>query len=197
PTTPPEMNQLERKVDITLSPDGNIAGSVSEKSIGQSAAAYRAEHRRLSSSDYNRRIEGWVSRSATGAKTAKITPTDDANGGFKLDVEFSANNYAQIMQDHLMVFKPTVIGRLESMAFSEGQRMNPYMIDSRSYSEQVKVKLPQGFAVDEMPDPTHVETAFGKYNATYEVQGEYLIFTRSLKLNRTTVAADKYDSVRT
>jgi hypothetical protein len=196
PITPPEMNQLERSVDIALSPEGDIAGTVSEKAIGQSATVFRAELRGQSSAEYNRRIEGWVSRSATGAKTTKITPTDNANGGFNLDVEFSASRYAQIMQDRLMVFKPTVIGRLESMGFSEGKRMNPYMIDSRSYSEQVKVKLPQGFSVDEMPDATQVETAFGKYNASYEVKGEYLIFTRSLKLNRATVSADKYDSVR-
>jgi len=196
PTTPPEMNQLERKVDITLSPEGNISGTVSEKAIGQSAVIFRAEFRGLSSADYNRRIEGWVSRSATGAQTTKITPADNTNGSFNLDVEFSARNYAQIMQSRLMVFKPTVIGRMESMSFSEGKRMNPYMIESRSYSEEVKVKLPQGFTVDEMPDAAQVETSFGKYNAAYEVKGEYLVFTRSLKLNRATVSPDKYDSVR-
>ena len=75
--------------------------------------------------------------------------------------------------------------------------MHPYMIDAQAYTETVKVKLPAGFAVDEMPDPTKIETAFGRYSAAYEVKGDTLIFARSLKLNRATVPADKYDTVMT
>ncbi|MEP7074495.1 MAG: transglutaminase-like domain-containing protein [Acidobacteriota bacterium] len=197
PVTPPEMNKLERTVELTLSPDGAIAGSINERSIGQSAALERARFRRLSSPDYNAMIDNWISRGASGAKTTKVAPNDDSsNGIFNLAVEFSANGYAQIMQDHLMVFKPAVIGRLDNLSFSEGKRMNPYVIESRSYSEQVKIKLPLGFTVDEVPDATQLETAFGKYIASYEVKGEFLIFSRDLKLNRTTVPADNYDSIR-
>ncbi|MEP6848920.1 MAG: DUF3857 domain-containing protein, partial [Acidobacteriota bacterium] len=140
PVTPPEMNKLERTVDLTLSQDGSIAGSINETSIGQSAALERARFKRLSGPDYNSMIDNWVSRGASGAKTTKVAPNDDStNGIFNLAVEFSANGYAQIMQDHLMVFKPAVIGRLENLSFSEGRRMNPYVIESRSYSEQVKI----------------------------------------------------------
>jgi hypothetical protein len=197
PVTPPEMNMLQRNVDITLSADGGVAGTVSEKTIGQAAVAFRAEMRGLSVADYNRKIEGWISRGVSGAKTTKIVPKDNSlDGNFDLDVEFSANSYAQIMQNRLMVFKPAVIGRLDRLSFSEGKRMHPYMVDSTSYAERVNIKLPQGFVVDEVPDATSLETAFGKYSANYEVKGEYLIFTRELKLNRTSVPAEKYDMVR-
>jgi hypothetical protein len=70
------------------------------------------------------------------------------------------------------------------------------MMEAVSYSENVKIKLPEGFIVDEIPDATQLETPFGKYSASYVVNGGYLVFSRSLKLNRTTVPADKYDTVR-
>lgn len=197
PVMPAEMNRLERGIEITLGPDGAISGKVTEKTTGQAAVAERARMRRLSAADYNRMIESWISRGATGAKTSKISHKDNhQDGNFNLDVEFAASSYAQLMQDRLMVFKPAVIGRLERLSFTEGKRAHPFMIDATTYSENVKIKLPTGFVVDEIPEATRIDAAFGKYDASYEVSGEYLIFTRSLKLNRSTIPADKYDTVR-
>src|SRR5207244_978557 len=103
---------------------------------------------------------------------------------------------AQIMQDKMMVFRPAVIGRLEQLSFTEGTRMHPYMIDGATYSETVNIKLPAGFDVDEIPDGAKLDTEFGKYEASYVVKGDTLTFTRSLRLSRSTIAADKYDGVR-
>lgn len=152
--------------------------------------------RGLSATGYNTMIEGWLSRGAAGAKATKITPKDSKDGNFDLNVEFSANAYAQVMNDRLMVFKPAIVGRLEGLSFNEGKRMNPYMLDATAYSENVRIKLPAGFVVDEMPEATKLGTPFGQYDAAYEVKGDFLIFTRSLKLNRLTVPAEKYQSVR-
>jgi hypothetical protein len=42
----------------------------------------------------------------------------------------------------------------------------------------------------------NLETPFGKYVTSYDVKDGKLTFTRSLTLNRSTVAVDKYKSVR-
>ena len=198
PVIPAELNRLDRKVNISLTPDGAIAGSLNEKTVGQAAVAERSRLRRLAASEYNQMIESWITRGASGAKTAKIETKDDhQNGDFNLDVVFSAASYGQLMQGRLMVFKPAVVGRLERFSFTDGKRKHPYLIDATTYSESVTIKLPAGFVVDEMPEPANLESAFGKYTANYEVKGDSLIFTRSLKLNRVTVPADKYETVRT
>lgn len=197
PILPPELNKLERNIEVSLDPQGGITGKITEKTVGQTAKYERARLRRLSAADYNRMIEGWISRGVTGAKTSNILPSDNSKeGNFSLQVDFSANSYAQIMQNRLMVFKPAVIGRLDNLLFSDGQRLHPFMIDASAYSESIKIKIPAGFIVDEIPEATKLETSFGKYSVNYEVKDEYIIFTRSLKLNRSTIPADKYDSVR-
>lgn len=197
PVSDPDQNRLERRIDVSLTPEGSLQGSVIERSIGQSARDYRAEFKRMSTADYNRRIEGWISRGATGAKTSKIEPKDDLEiGDFTLNVDFAAAAYAQIMQNRLMVFKPAVVGRLERFGFSEGKRTHPYLLNSQSYTEQVRIKLPAGFAVDELPDPTKIETAFGMYSANYETSGDQVVFTRTLKVKRSTIPASDYDSIR-
>lgn len=197
PIMPAERNRLDRKIEVSLSPTGAISGTVNEKTSGQSARRERSQLKGLSAPDYNRVIEGWISRGATGAKVSKITPTDNhQEGSFDLKVDFSANAYAQVMQERLMIFKPAIIGRLERFSFSTEKRMNPFMMDATSYSESVKIKLPEGFAVDEMPEATKLQTAFGNYDATYEVSGDYLVFNRALTINRSTILPDKYQTVK-
>lgn len=197
PILSPETNSLDRTVAMALDPDGAISGSISEKSNGQTAAQERSRLRRLSAPEYNRMIEGWIARGVSGAKTSNITTNDEnALGKFNLDVDFSAKSYAQIMQGHLMVFKPAVVGRLERLSFTEGTRNNPFNIDSTVLTETVRIKLPPGFVVDEMPDAIQLEAPFGKYSSKSEVVGDSLVFSRSIRLVRTTVPADKYDSVQ-
>ena len=197
PVIPAELNRLDRNINIALDATGGINGTINEKTTGQSAVGERTRFRSLSVADYNRMIEGWVSRGATGSKVSKVTPKDTHHEGkFDLDVDFSAPAYAQIMQGRLMVFKPAVIGRLDRLSFTEGKRNHPYLVDATSYTESVKIKLPAGFIVDEMPEATQIQTEFGKYSAKYEVSGEFLVFTRSLNLSRATIPADKYETVK-
>jgi hypothetical protein len=197
PVMPGKANKLDRKVDVSLLPDGSISGTVIERTLGQAARDERARLKGLSLADYNRVIDRWISRGAAGAKSTKITPTDNHDEGrFDLKVEFTANSYAQLMQQRLMVFKPAVVGRLDRLSFGDGQRLNPYLIDASSYSENVRIKLPEGFSVDEIPESAKIESEFGKYDVAFSVADGHLLVTRSLELNRATVPADKYASVR-
>ena len=197
PILPPELSRTQRTIDAALAPDGALSGTISEQSSGQAAAGERARLRGLSAADYKQMIENWISRGASGAKAISITPQDDAREGkFGLNVEFAAPSYAQLMQGKLMVFKPAIIGRLERLSLSEGRRLQPFIIDANAYSESVKIKIPAGFTVDEIPEAAKLETSFGKYSANYEVKDDYLIFNRALNLNRASIPAEKYDTVR-
>lgn len=197
PVMPADMNRVDRQIEASISPEGNISGSVMEKTLGQSARQERARMKGLSSADYSQVIGRWISRGATGATTSKIEPLDNhQEGKFDLRVDFAANKYAQVMQQRLMVFKPAIIGRLDRLSFGDGTRMSPYLIDASSYSERAKIKLPDGFTVDEIPEAVKLETEFGKYDVSYTVEAGHLVFNRSLTLNRSTVPVEKYDSVK-
>jgi len=197
PITPPEMNQLERTANLELQPNGAIAGLIMEKAKGQTAATFRTEFRRLSKPEYTGMIERWLTSGATSAKINKMEPADNvADGGFTLNVEFSANQYAQLMQDRLLVFKPVVVSRREGLALTAATRKHPVVLHANAYSETVQVKLPAGFTVDEVPDPVKLETAFGTYVTSYEVKNNQLVFKRQLSQQATTIAPADYEKVR-
>jgi transglutaminase-like putative cysteine protease len=197
PVTSPEMNQLERSVALSLDADGTLKGSIHEQAKGQTAVRLRSEFRRLSKPEYNSMIETWVSHGASAAKVGRIEPADNVNDGrFSLNVEFSANAYAQLMQGRLLVFKPAVVSRREDLALTASQRKHPVVLRSSAYSETVKVLLPAGFDVDELPEPVKLEAEFGTYVTSYEVKNGELVFKRSFSQRATTIPAARYEVVR-
>lgn len=197
PVTPPETNLLERNIEVVLGGEGDIKGVIKEIANGQESKMFRAQKRMLSANDYNKMIEGWLTRGATGAQLVKITPNDRlAAAGFDLDVEFSAPRYAQLMQNRLLVFKPVIVSRRGGIFLTEPKRDQPVMLDSNQMRETVTFNLPAGFVVDEMPDAVNLEMPFGKYTTKYEVKDNKLIFTRTLTTTRTTVPVDKYNTVK-
>jgi hypothetical protein len=197
PTTPPEMNQLERTATLELQENGAITGQIKEQANGQTAATFRTEFRRMSKPEYTGMIERWLTSGATSAKLNKMDPVDNPiDGRFTLDVEFSANQYAQLMQDRLLVFKPAVVSRREDLELTAPTRKHPVVLPANAYSETVQVKLPAGFKVDELPDPVKLQTPFGSYVTSYEVKNNQLVFKRQLSLQATTIAPAEYEKVR-
>ena len=197
PITPAESNAWNRNVEVNLTNEGDIKGTIREHSTGQQSTYARAMFRILSNSDFNKRIEGWLTRGATAASLIKLTPKDNqADASFNLDVEFSAPRYAQLMQGRLLVFKPAIVNRSNSVYLTEQKRAHPVMLDAESFNETATFTLPTGFVIDEIPDAVSLETPFGKYNTHYEAKEGKLVFTRKLVMNRTTVPVEKYNSVK-
>jgi len=197
PVTPPEANLLERTVEAVLSPDGSLTATLRERSAGQAAVHERRPFRLYSRPQYVKMIERWVTRGATGASVTKVEPSDNsAEGRFTLGVEFTAPAYAQLMRGRLMVFKPAIVSRRESLLLTEPSRRHPVVLESQAYTETVRVKLPAGFEVDEVPDASKLTAPFGSYAASYEVKDGQLVFTRTLTLQAATIPVEQYAAVR-
>ena len=126
-----------------------------------------------------------------------VEPRDDtAAGRFNLDIDFTAPAYAQSMQNRLLVFKPAIVSRRETLSLTPARRKHPVVLSANAYSETVRVKLPGGFEVDEMPDAVKLDTSFGSYATTYEVKDGQLVFTRKLVQTAATIPVEQYNSVR-
>lgn len=197
PTIPPDTDELQRQTDLVLSPDGTIEATMEENSIGQAAAAMRAEFRLGSPSDFVKRIERWISRTVPGASITKVDPIQKpGEDAFTLRAEFEGRRYAQIMNNRLMVFKPAIVGRRTGFSFNETSRKYPIVIGSDQATDTFRIKLPEGFKVDELPDAAKMETSFGSYSFNFEVANGMLVFTRKISMRSTVIPSDQYSEVR-
>jgi hypothetical protein len=197
PVTPPEANMLTRNAEVQLNADGSIIATMREQSIGQAAVREQGPFRGLTRTEYNNVIERWIARGATGVLVSKIEPVDERNEGrFSLGVELKAPAYGQLMQGRLLVFRPAIVSRRESLSLTEPARKHPVVLTPNAYAETTKIKLPAGFEVDEMPDAVKLETAFGNYSTSYVVQDGHLLFTRKLVVRAATIPVADYSKVR-
>lgn len=198
PSLPPETSVMAREADVSLTATGGITAIIKERSTGQEAVQERRGFKSLSTADYRTAIEGWINRGATAAKISRVDAIDESNEGrFGLNVEFSVEQYGQLMQNRLLVFKPAIVSRRESLFLTEATRQSPIVLTARSFTEISRIKLPEGFAVDELPDPVKLDATFGSYQTSYEVKNGQLVFTRSLSQKSTTIPASEYQKVRT
>jgi hypothetical protein len=197
PITPPEANMLNRNADVQLNADGSIMATLQERSTGQAAVRERSRFKGMTRPEYNGGIERWIAQGATGVQVSKIEPLDEpGEGKFSLSADFSAPAYGQLMQGRLLVFRPAIVSRRESLSLTEAARKHPVVLTPQAYSETTKVKLPGGFEVDEMPDAVKLEDAFGSYSTSYAVKDGALLFTRTLIVRPATVPVAEYPKVR-
>ncbi|NOT59562.1 MAG: DUF3857 and transglutaminase domain-containing protein [Acidobacteria bacterium] len=197
PVTPPEANQLERTIEGTLDIEGNLSVTLKENSTGQSAVTERRYFKKASQSEYVKLTERWIARNAPGSTIGKVAPADDAAASkFALEVEFKTPGYAKSMRGRLLMFKAAPISRGETPYLAKETRKHPVVLESQAFKETTRIKLPEGFEPDEMPDSIELSESFGKYAASWEIKDGYLHFKRALVLQAATIPVADYAKVR-
>ena len=86
--------------------------------------------------------------------------------------------------------------RRDGLYLTEQKRQWPVVLNAQSWKETVKVTLPAGFAVDEIPDQDKLDTPYGSYTAKWGVENAELLFTHTLEVKEVTVPASDYAKVR-
>lgn len=192
-----EDNKITRRLSIELLPNGSIQGRIVEDSTGQAGRMERSSWRDLTPDGYNRMIERWVSFTVNGAKVTQIQPRDDRDRGkFHLEVGVSAERYGKLMQGRLMSFVPAIVSRREAVALTKAERHLPIVINGNAFAESAEVILPEGFIVDELPDPVKLETSFGQYTASYSVEGNKLRYQRAMTVHNAILPREQYSVAR-
>ena len=198
PFTAPADNRLDRSIDATLDAAGGITARITEHSTGQSAASERAGYRNPKIK-YPDQVRAWVNDSVPAAKILKTDATDSQEQGtFDLAVEFTARNYAKMMRDKLLMFKPAIVERRDFVPLTKPTRAYPVVIEPRAYSETAVIAIPDGYAVDELPPPMEATESFGHYKAetTFDAAKRQVLYHRTLERKAAEVPASDYAKVR-
>jgi hypothetical protein len=64
------------------------------------------------------------------------------------------------------------------------------------YRDSVRIKLPPGYQIDEMPDPVKLTGPYGTYQASWKADGADLVFEQSTEVPDALVPAAKYADMR-
>jgi len=199
PVLLPELNRTRQEISAQLRANGSLLGTVREEFEGQAASEARDEQRRNSASDFDKAVARVLGRTLPAVRLDHVEARDDfAADRFALSTDFAAPAYGKPLRDVLLVFKPAIVTRHADFVLKKEKRHAPVQIKASAFTDHTTIELPPEFAIDELPRPVELKSAFGSYRSRVEaVAGRKVIVERSLELTAVVVPADHYESVRT
>lgn len=197
PVAPPEEDRLRRRIEAALDSTGALEGSLHESSWGSHATSKRALRRHRSDAEYRRAIARWLG-SAGGIPEIRecVTREDSAAGSFDLRVTFGLPRHGRLVQGRMLVVRADVLPADVALPPPDSSRSQPVSLPLSNVEDEVSLRIPAGFRVDELPDSVRVQTDFGALSASWRVEQDVLRFERRLTVRPVTLEPARYGEVQ-
>jgi len=197
PMSAPESNRIVRSAKLTLLADGTLQGEIEESMSGYFAAAAR-DLKDISVQDRKKVIEHMLGHAVTNFQVDSfdIVDAEDIDKDLVLRYKFTAGHYAKTAGPLLLV-RPRVIGEMAGAYDTSKPRHYAYEFHAPfTRSDNIQITLPEGFQIDELPDPANASFPFGEYVSKTEKAGSVLKYTRQYKMKTTSVPLEKMGDLR-
>jgi hypothetical protein len=200
PTLPVTASSQQRTAHLTLDAAGTLHGDVKEVSTGDVAAfARRAVDTTTQDPDHIKTIESVMAQSfATFTVTNALIHNQGAHEmPLERNYTIEVPRFAEASGD-LLTLRPRVLGS-QTTAFLETKeaRQNDIEFEGpREDTDVFEITLPQGFIVDDMPQPIDVDYPYAAYHSKTEVAGRTLKYTRSLEIKQISVSVRQAEELK-
>jgi hypothetical protein len=197
PVMDPELNRVKRSATFALSADGSIKGTVTDLRFGDIAERRRREYLRddgKRQEEYLRKMAGhdMMAVSLSGIKVANLDAiSDDLSTQFDLQ----ASHYATATGPLLML-RPRVLGSYELGVDRKPRKVNIDLYETMLGNDEFDIELPEGYVVDELPDPVKEDFGFASYQSSTVVHGRTLHYSRTYTLREVTLPPTRYADVQ-
>jgi Domain of Unknown Function with PDB structure (DUF3857) len=199
PVGSPELNELKLNAKLKLLPDGSLQGQIEEVLSGYQAMMERAYLQEETQRDRKRMIEHFLGSSVGNFQLDGLEIVNEAeiDKDLILKYKFTADHYAKSAGPLLLV-RPRVVG--ESAGYFDATKPRHYPYEFHApfvQSDTIEITLPEGFKVDELPDPADAHLPFAQYVSKTETNGNILKYTREYKMTTTLVPVDSIKQLQT
>jgi Domain of Unknown Function with PDB structure (DUF3857)/Transglutaminase-like superfamily len=197
PVMDPTLNTIRRSGKFELSADGTLKGSVTDLRFGDLAEGRRhifsSEDEKKQTEYMNRVIaQDFTGASMTGLKVVNV---DTLNKDLTTTFDLQASHFASFTGPLLMV-RPRVLGSYELDVDRKPRHVEINLEQTMQGTDEYDIELPQGYVVDELPDPVKIDVGFASYVSSTELRGRVLHYSRTYTVRQVTVPATKYEAVQ-
>jgi hypothetical protein len=195
PLLPPDRNHVQSDVTGEITPTGGLKAKLVRTYSGAAASDMREL---LADEKATRKLyEVSLSRRLGGVTLNSIVLTPGATPSvLQASADFNVNQFGKVMQNRLLVVSPGNIVAVSDYLLTGKTRTLPLKIRARSRRNTIRLKVPEGFEPDEIPDPVSVTSEYGDFQATWAVKGGEILFDQSVTYKDTTVPAADYAKVQ-
>jgi hypothetical protein len=198
PTLSPETDQLVvRSVQLQLGARGGVTGRCSITTRGQAGAHTRSWFRHATAQDLKDGANKALAETLVGFQVRNVAPKDDPDSDrCELNCEFSTETFAQPLPGSMQIVRLDVLSRGDIPIFSNKSRETPVLLHPIEQRDEVTLEMPAGWSAEEHPADVMIQTQYGKYTCTFEVQPGKAIFRRSFSLRARHVSVAEYVALR-
>jgi hypothetical protein len=189
---------IERRVTATVDAAGALSATVENRTSGGEAAWLRARMSGSGAAGFDQHLQRVAAAISPGAVLANSHTADDRIADrFTLTMDLRSPRHGQLMQGRLMLLPPPSTLASDVMAIPPGARRHPIAIDPLSVDETITLRLPEGFAVDELPASATLEAPWGRFEMSAARQGgDTVVAHRRRELRRFVVSVADVEKAR-
>jgi hypothetical protein len=197
PVMNPELNTIRRTASFQLNGDGTLKGMVTDKRIGDLAEQRRYIFTHDDVKKQQEYMDRVMARDFTAASLSdlKVLNAESLNSDLTTSYNLQATHFATITGPLLMV-RPRVLGSYAMEVDHKVRHVPIDMEETMQGTDEYDIEMPEGYVVDELPDPVKAEFGFASYRSSTEVRGRVLHYSRTYTLNQVTLPAEKYGEVQ-
>jgi hypothetical protein len=198
PVTTPDLNQIHRDAKLTLLPDGTLQGEIQEVRSGYMAMMGRAYLQHQTQNDRKKMLEHFWGPNLGGFQidSFNLENENDIDKDLVLRYKFTASHYAKSAGPLLLV-RPRVVGEMAGAFDVTKPRHYAYEFDAPFLrSDTVEITLPEGYSVDELPEPAKAIFPFAEYTSKAEKEGNILKYSRQYRMQTTQVPVERIEQLR-
>jgi transglutaminase-like putative cysteine protease len=197
PLLPAHSNRIESSVEATMDANGQIHAHLQREYFGQSGSLLRAVEKLRGRAEVTKRFERGFSRQLGGTTLSGVTTQSHAEDNrLAVSLDLTAERFGQVMQGKLLIVRPGTLTSGGEYFLGSKQRSSPVKLEADLRHDSIKVKLPAGFTLDELPAPAKVESAYGTLQASWAVREGEIVMEQTLEIRETVAPASEYAQVR-
>ena len=196
PVVSAAANRVESTIEATLEVSGKLDARIQRRYYGQSAVDLRATEKFEGSSELKKRMERYFWRRLPASSVGAISTEAHPEGNFlNVNLSLTADRFGQLMR-RLFVVRPGLLASGGEYVFTSKQRTGPIRLDADLRRESIEIAIPDGFKLDELPQPARIESPYGALQASWVLENGKLVMQETFEIRESMVPASEYAQVR-
>jgi transglutaminase-like putative cysteine protease len=200
PLSAPARNQKSHLLRIELATDGSITGHTETRLEGQWALEARAETADLSPDERCKQLAAseQLAMPAVVIEKSSASAEDDLKSPGSLTLRF-ALRAAQFVSrtDKRLLIRPALLTRADESLTPLPRRVNSiYFHYPWSETDRIEIRVPQGFSVEQLPDPVSLDIGAARYRSVFSKAGGCVVYERSLSVNAIYLSTEHYSAAK-
>jgi transglutaminase-like putative cysteine protease len=196
PKLPASANRVESSVEAVMDAAGHIDATVRREYHGQSGVGLREIEKLDGNAQLKKAFERGLSRRLTGLALKRVETVVTPDDNLAVTLSLSSDRFGQIMQGRLFVVRPGLLNSGGDYGFPANQRSAPIQLRPDLRHDTIRIKLPPGFKLDELPGAATIESPYGRLEANWVVHEDEIVMEQTLEIRDTVAPASAYRQVR-